>query len=234
MPRLVQMDDAHFTIPELEARVAELEGYDRLTNAQNDELARYRKALDAGHAEAAQSRARLADAVARHETGDQFVGETVNPHAPAPGVRRGRGQADDQHRLTAHGLGGELRDQARRRLDSLRVRVPDASMDLVTRTFERAEADPDGQELDLLSRWLVVTSDPAYGRACNRMFRDPANGNREFDVDELRAWRAAQAVNRNMNEGTGAAGAFLVPFHLDPTILLTNVGAVDPVRALAR
>lgn len=126
------------------------------------------------------------------------------------------------------------RDAARRRLDGLRS-VPDDGRERLTRSFDRLEADPAGSgELDLLSRWLRSTSDPAYARAVGKMFRDPENGHREFTREELSAYRDARIVQRAMSIGTPSAGGFMLPTHLDPSIMLSNAGVVDPIRRLAR
>ncbi len=126
-----------------------------------------------------------------------------------------------------------VRDQARRSLDSLRS-VPDDGRERLTRMFERVEAAPDGgRELDLLSRWLLATSAPAYARATAKLFRDPENGHREFTSDELAAYQQTKLVQRAMSLGD-PTGGFLVPMHLDPTITVTNAGSVDPMRRVAR
>lgn len=126
------------------------------------------------------------------------------------------------------------RDAARRALDAVRG-VHDEGRERLTRSFEAAEARADGgDELNLLSRWLLASSAPAYTRAVGKLFRDPENGHREFDGEELRAYQAAKMVQRAMTIGTGSAGGFLLPTHLDPAIMLSNVGVIDPIRALAR
>lgn len=45
--------------------------------------------------------------------------------------------------------------------------------------------------------------------------------------------RSAVAAVRAMSVGTDASGGFAVPFTLDPTIILTSDGAVNPLRAIA-
>jgi HK97 family phage major capsid protein len=126
------------------------------------------------------------------------------------------------------------RDRARRALDGLKS-VPDDGRERLVRAFDRTEAVPDGgAELDLLSRWLVAASAPAYARAVGKLFRDPINGHREFTNDELRAYQDAKVVQRAMSIGTDSAGGFMLPTHLDPTIMLSNAGAIDPIRQLAR
>jgi HK97 family phage major capsid protein len=37
-----------------------------------------------------------------------------------------------------------------------------------------------------------------------------------------------------MSLGTGSAGGFLVPYELDPNILISSAGSVDPIRTVAR
>ena len=39
---------------------------------------------------------------------------------------------------------------------------------------------------------------------------------------------------RGMTIGTDAAGGFAVPFTLDPSIMLTSNGALNPIRQVAR
>jgi HK97 family phage major capsid protein len=153
---------------------------------------------------------------------------------PAAGETYDPGQSYRAPRQAAT-PGQEMRDRARRALDGLGRSVPADSRERLTRSFDRAETLPDGEyELDLLSRWLVATSSPAYARAVSKLFRDPENGHREFDSEELSAYRDSKVVQRAMSEGTGPAGGFLLPLHLDPQILLSNTGVIDPIRKLAR
>jgi HK97 family phage major capsid protein len=202
------------TNDELRSRIAELSGYDRLTRAQADELRMYEQVM----AKRAQNREALMRAA-------------DNPAA----TERPRTTAPTADRTTAPPGAGGVRDRARRTLDGLRSDVPDDGRERLTRAFERTEAGSDGGvELDLLSRWLVATSDPAYARACGKLFRDPENGHREFEADELKAYQQAKVVQRAMALAPDTAGGFLVPTHLDPSIILTNVGVVDPIRELAR
>ena len=142
-------------------------------------------------------------------------------------------EPDSGSRETRPSTGDASRDQARRTLDSLRS-VPDEGRERLTRLFERAEADPRTHGLSRLSSWLLATSSPDYARAVAKLFRDPENGHREFDARELAAYQAAKQEQRAMAIGTDSAGGFLLPVHLDPQIMLSNAGAVDPIRQLAR
>ncbi len=54
-------------------------------------------------------------------------------------------------------------------------------------------------------------------------------GGRDWALDD----KERQAVARAQSVGTDAAGGFAVPFTLDPTIILTNDSAINPIRELA-
>jgi len=164
----------------------------------------------------------------------QLLGEfnTLNKASELDEVRRAAGGGHTEAG-TVPGVPVQ-RDSARRALDELRG-VHDEGRERLTRTFERAEGSEDGgHELSILSRWLVATSSPAYSRAVAKLFRDPTHGHREFTGEELDAFQRAKVVERAMSIGTDSAGGFLLPTHLDPQIMLSNAGAIDPMRQIAR
>lgn len=123
---------------------------------------------------------------------------------------------------------GDVRSAALRAIDGRRD-APEHARHRVAGLLDRAN----GVELDMAARWTTVTINPAYERAAGKLFRDPLNGHREFTGEELAAYREAKSVQRAMNL-TDAAGGFLVPFTLDPNIMLTGPGSVNPLRSLAR
>jgi HK97 family phage major capsid protein len=86
------------------------------------------------------------------------------------------------------------------------------------------------------ARYLAAVGDPAYGTAFGKMLADPATGHLRFDPAEVEAVRTAGHVQdemRAMGEGTGAAGQFLLPIQIDPSIILTSAGVLNPVRDVA-
>src|SRR5690606_18118737 len=97
-----------------------------------------------------------------------------------------------------------------------------------------AAAMDDPEQRDGVSRWLAVTSDPAYARAFARMVADPLLGHAEFDDRERAAWRRVRDEARAMGIGTGAGGGFMVPTHLEPSVTLTNDRRLNPLRRIAR
>lgn len=94
------------------------------------------------------------------------------------------------------------------------------------------DADPVGQG----ARYLAAVGNAFYASAFGKIAMDPMHGHLRFSPEEVEAVREVGIVQREraMNIGTGSAGGFAVPFSLDPTILLTSAGALNPIRGLAR
>lgn len=80
-----------------------------------------------------------------------------------------------------------------------------------------------------LARQILVTSSPAYLRAWSKMARNVAH---TMTVDEQRAMAEAEAF-RAMSL-TDNAGGYLVPFQLDPTVIITSNGSRNDIRMKAR
>jgi HK97 family phage major capsid protein/HK97 family phage prohead protease len=77
-------------------------------------------------------------------------------------------------------------------------------------------------ERGTLARRILVTGSPLYDRAFGKMLaRQSVNG---LTAEESRA----------LSLGTDTAGGFAVPFQLDPTVILTSNGVVNPLRAISR
>lgn len=112
------------------------------------------------------------------------------------------------------------RDNAMRAVESARfpgVRDRAAAQTQVERLLDGVD-DENGS----LARRVLVTGSPTYDRAFGKaMTALSTNG---LTAEEQRA----------LALGTGSAGGFAVPFQLDPTVILTSNGQVDPIRRLAR
>ena len=106
--------------------------------------------------------------------------------------------------------------------------VPDESR---SRLVSAIEADDD--QSDPLANWALATSSPEYLRAFAKLLADPMTAAVRMTDDEARAMQHVGTVQRAMSL-TDANGGFMVPFTLDPTILLTNNGVEDPIRRIAR
>ncbi|WP_322769663.1 phage major capsid protein [Frankia sp. Cr1] len=119
-------------------------------------------------------------------------------------------------------FGSELRARALTAIE----RMPGATQarrEAATRMVE--EFDPiEGPTAGALSRHVLLASDPDYFRAFSKAARGPALS---FTEDERRAVERAMSL-------TDAAGGYLVPFQLDPTLILISDGTANPIRAISR
>lgn len=79
-----------------------------------------------------------------------------------------------------------------------------------------------------LARQALLTSSPAYLRAWSKMAQNPHQA--MLSRDEQRALDAVRAVT----VGTDNQGGYLVPFQLDPTVIITSNGSLNDIRRFAR
>ena len=111
-------------------------------------------------------------------------------------------------------------------------------------TLEELVRDPDERDRHgLAGRYLEAVSDPDYESAFWRLLRDPQFGHVEMSGAEVEAVRRTRSIARErdyIENGreramslTTTSGGFAVPFVLDPTILRTSSGAVNPYRAIS-
>lgn len=78
-----------------------------------------------------------------------------------------------------------------------------------------------------IAHHILVTGSPAYRSAFTKFMERPADFASMLDDAERDAFRAAMST-------TNANGGFLIPFLLDPTIVLTNSGTANSIRQIAR
>lgn len=94
---------------------------------------------------------------------------------------------------------------------------------------------------DLIERWddeggrlsqlALALSEPTYLRAWSKLARDPHAA--ELDNDERRSVSRVKTLARAMSL-TDSAGGYLVPFQLDPTVIITANGSVNQIRQVCR
>lgn len=82
---------------------------------------------------------------------------------------------------------------------------------------------------DKLARQILLTSSPAYMRAWSKMARSTPN---LITPDEARAMQDVE--NFRAMSLTDSAGGYLVPFQLDPTVIITSAGSRNDIRSKAR
>ena len=129
---------------------------------------------------------------------------------------------------------GAPQDPARRTIDQLNKRglLPADAANVAERLVVSGEDD----SRSLAARWVEATGADAYRRAFFKLVSDPKRGHLLWTDEEKDAYKRAHLVGkelRAMGTGTGAGGE-LLPLYLDPSILLTSAGSINPLRKIAR
>ncbi|CAN5515939.1 hypothetical protein BH10ACT6_BH10ACT6_01210 [soil metagenome] len=118
-----------------------------------------------------------------------------------------------------------LRARAQDAIEAM-VGVPHAGREmlagLVDQPHERSAAE-----------LVLAASDPNYRTAFEKIMRAPVNGHLMWTAAEQMAYQRTEASRAALSL-TGANGGYLVPFTLDPTVILTNAGAANPFRSISR
>lgn len=82
-----------------------------------------------------------------------------------------------------------------------------------------------------LARLVLASSEPTYLRAWSKLARSPMAA--DLEPEERKAVSRVQEYARAMSL-TDTAGGYLVPFQLDPTVIITANGSVNQIRQVAR
>lgn len=82
-----------------------------------------------------------------------------------------------------------------------------------------------------LSRLALALSEPVYMRAWSKMARRPTAPN--LDSDEQQAIARVEDAARAMSL-TDGNGGYLVPFQIDPSVIITSAGSLNQIRQIAR
>lgn len=93
--------------------------------------------------------------------------------------------------------------------------------------------DGDDFSRSIASRWTVAAGDPDYAGAFAKIASDPTRGHLLWTSEEQRAYQAVTEVRAAMSL-TDANGGFMVPLTLDPAIMLTSDGSINPLRRVSR
>lgn len=130
---------------------------------------------------------------------------------------------------------GELRGRARAAAERM-AGASDSVRQTLTRFVDAmdtiAEDDPAAPEVRATLEQIVASSDPEYMRAFRKLvvLRQPESA---LTDSERRAYVRTMPFVRAMST-TDANGGFLIPQQLDPNLILTANGSVNPIRNLAR
>lgn len=204
-------------IDEMEAATAAAVEEERatLTTEEDAAYAAAKERADVADAELSELRAREAELAKLDE-------QTQRQADAGPTILR-RVERDDTLDVVRASR-SEARDQAMVRLEDRDVtrNLRDAARDRVAELIDTQTDECDGS---WVARRLITTETAEYRSAFRKAMTSTAPA---FTSEE------ARAVERAMSIGTDAAGGYGVPVTIDPTIVLTAQGSLNPMRRIAR
>jgi HK97 family phage major capsid protein len=209
---------------EIRTEVDTLLELDELTDEQTARFGTLEKEAEALTVERAQIESKietrkaiveLAEAPANVENGDGARGGVIRT-------------TDDPYDLTGirtfgvspREVGRELRGRALKAIEVDRF-LDDTQKQRATTLLERVD-NRDG----VLAKHMLVTGSEDYREAWAKLMTQVSPVLTEA---EARAVEAARAMSLS-----GSAGGYAIPFTLDPTIILTSDGAINPLRQIAK
>lgn len=182
-----------------------------------DEFEAHERAIEAAQERAERLRAIAGDERSREHGSDRAPRRTSGRRSRPENIydlneiRQGARSPED--------LGGLYRDNAMRAVEQGRFGgvSKEAAQERAAYLLDNVDTK-DGA----LARRILATGSPVYERAFGKaVMAQSTNG---LTSEE----RAALAV------GAGATGGYAVPFALDPTVILTNDGRINPLRPVSR
>lgn len=208
---LLQLEELEEPTEEQVARARSLVGdFDTAQEAYNEQVAHEERV------EAVRSAALVENAVERGSGPDVLTRSRANPYEDLDRVRG----ANLNERSTV----GDLRSRALTAIDQ-------AGEFITADQQERAEQLVRGDRRGRIAQHILLTGSDEYQRAFESLLSNAGNP-ALLEDDEYQAYKLAESHRRAMTL-TDSAGGFLVPFTLDPTIILTNAGSANPYRQVS-
>ena len=213
-------DEDRAAVPELLAEFRAL-NVTRLDMEHDAALAEVRQAGELGHVERA-SASPVDDAAERAEGQRRPTGQpTERVHG---GSARFRNPWDLSEVRTfgrdPMAVAGEIRERA---IDAIE-RMPHATDAVREASVKIVTSEDEGQSR--LAQQVLASSSPTYVRAFTKLMRSQGNM-ASLTAEEAGAYSRAMSL-------TDSAGGYLIPFQLDPTVILTANGSRNRVRQISR
>lgn len=154
---------------------------------------------------------------------------TQPPAAPAFTGRAGGGQSPYDYDVRSAPRTAEARTEQRDRAFRA-VEVDEYLSDENRSRLDAMLRDRKVNSNGSLARHILVTGDPEY----RELFLRGITGQQTIVTERgAHLLRQAEEYRAAINVATDANGGYLMPFTLDPTVILTSSGVVNPVRMLA-
>jgi HK97 family phage major capsid protein len=154
----------------------------------------------------------------------------------------GAGQRGSRFRLEAGTPGDAYLRDDERPLRDLAMRTLDQSVDSGRLAARGAEVVEDlmrtGTALSQTwtQRYTAAAGSEHYERAFAKLVANPTQGHLEWTAEEADAYRRVAEVQHEQRamSTTDSAGGYMIPLTLDPTIMLTSSGSINPLRQICR
>jgi HK97 family phage major capsid protein len=173
---------------------------------------------------------KLAEIVRNASMGSKYVEREADPPPASFNFNKNRMANPWDHVRDGAMTPGDIRDRALAATETIRFDTVDVAED---KTRERITNLIDRSDDPRIAAYLVAVSNPDYQTAFRKMLRHPANAGAMLTEAERAAFaQTQQPLIRAMSEA--GTGAYLVPFALDPSIILTNSGSRNPFRQISR
>jgi HK97 family phage major capsid protein len=211
---------------EMEALRAEIQVIEELEEPTDEDLSRSGNLLaewdqkSAEQEKALEREAQVAKVLAAGQVARSAAVESGDGPRRGPELKRQIDPYDNQEQLFRSLFGdvllntGDTISRAQAAVDSTPRYVGDAARE---RMHELLELD--NMHAPRIARHMLMTGSKEY----HEQFRDYVKSKGTIKGDAL---RAAMSLS-------DSAGGFLVPFTLDPTVILTNAGIMDPLRSIS-
>jgi HK97 family phage major capsid protein len=184
----------------------------------------------------------LRSAIRKHDRREQLLRDEY-ADVLRDGVRGGRFASEDGDGATAdlNWRSAESHQDSRRRADIdgglraiQRCEKLDGFSNESAKRVEKMLRSTDRDGVD--ARYLAAVGDPDYATAFWKAMPNPSTGHLSFTPREAEAMRRVRLAEqeRAMVDSIGASGGFGLPISIDPSIVLTNVGALNPLREISR
>ena len=211
------VDTARAKVKRISDEIGELHrsvGNSPFTTGQQERWDRLERGINAASEEASRFEGEWRDAIQRGIQGGTITSECGDGTA-------GHGE----HRAAKSGYTGH--DEACRTIDAAHRAgtLPDHAAERATALVTTGRQA--GQ--DIAARWAVATGSEAYRSAFAKVCSDPTRGHMLWNGDEQAAFRQVEVVRAAMGL-TDANGGFMVPLTLDPAIMLSSDGSINPLR----
>ena len=122
----------------------------------------------------------------------------------------------------------DVRGRALTMVEQSRSFIADSHRENVTRLIENR-----GAVGAVAARLAITTGSATYERAWSKYMAGDEMSLSGEERQALGRGRDAFSAEERMTSGTGSSGGFFVPVFIDPSMIITGAGAVNPIRDIA-